>query len=114
MPAPISLNSDPCSNTLTLRPLRPSARAAARPPMPPPATSTGRSFAIALPRYEVRTDLRQGARAAQLERALDLVGQDFERAARPGFSRGRCAVQRRPADRHRLGAERARLDHVSA
>jgi hypothetical protein len=33
-----------CSSTCTSKPWRTSASAAARPPMPPPATSTGKSF----------------------------------------------------------------------
>ncbi len=42
MPAPISPKCGDCSSTLTLKPWRLSANAAARPPMPPPTTSTGR------------------------------------------------------------------------
>src|SRR5512135_3811008 len=112
MPAPISLNSAPCSNTRTLIPLRASASAAARPPMPPPTTSTGRSFAIASPRQQIRPDLGHAARAAQPERALDLVGEDRKRALRPRLARGRRAVERRTADGDRLRAERARLHRI--
>ena len=48
MPAPISLNSGACSSTCTGMPLRDSASAVASPPMPPPTTSTGASFAVML------------------------------------------------------------------
>src|SRR5678809_777683 len=41
MPAPISPNCEACSSTTLLKPLRASASAAARPPMPPPAMTTG-------------------------------------------------------------------------
>src|SRR5436190_9179085 len=41
MPAPISPNCEACSSTMLLNPLRASASAAARPPMPPPAMITG-------------------------------------------------------------------------
>src|SRR5881227_495160 len=41
MPAPISPSCGACSSTLTENPRRVSASAAARPPIPPPATSTG-------------------------------------------------------------------------
>src|SRR6478672_6620321 len=44
MPAPISPNCGACSSTTLLNPLRASASAAARPPMPPPATITGSLF----------------------------------------------------------------------
>src|SRR5512138_432706 len=44
MPAPISPNCGACSSTTLRKPLRASASAAARPPMPPPAMTTGRSF----------------------------------------------------------------------
>src|SRR5262245_53071971 len=56
MPAPISLNSAPCSNTRTARPLRASASAAARPPIPPPSTITGNMIALKfyLPEFGAR------------------------------------------------------------
>src|SRR5678809_1467323 len=41
MPAPISPNWLACSSTMLLNPLRASASAAASPPMPPPAMTTG-------------------------------------------------------------------------
>src|SRR5690242_20391063 len=41
MPAPISPNCAACSRTIERKPLRASASAAARPPMPPPAMTTG-------------------------------------------------------------------------
>src|SRR5690242_17564407 len=41
MPAPISPRDFACSRTFTGKPLRASARAAARPPMPPPAMRMG-------------------------------------------------------------------------
>src|SRR2546425_1321781 len=44
MPAPISPNCGACSSTTLLNPLRASASAAARPPMPPPAMTTGLLF----------------------------------------------------------------------
>src|SRR5436190_12201643 len=44
MPAPISPNCGACSSTMLLKPLRASASAAARPPMPPPAMMTGFLF----------------------------------------------------------------------
>src|SRR4051812_15379573 len=44
MPAPISPNCGACSSTMLLKPLRASASAAARPPMPPPAMITGDLF----------------------------------------------------------------------
>src|SRR5689334_1976426 len=44
MPAPISPNCGACSSTMLLKPLRASASAAARPPMPPPAMMTGDLF----------------------------------------------------------------------
>src|SRR4051812_11695086 len=44
MPAPISPNCGACSSTMLLNPLRASANAAARPPMPPPAITTGFLF----------------------------------------------------------------------
>src|SRR3954463_14552901 len=44
MPAPISPNCGACSRTMLLKPLRASASAAARPPMPPPAMTTGSLF----------------------------------------------------------------------
>src|SRR2546421_12113627 len=44
MPAPISPNCGACSSTMLRKPLRASASAAARPPMPPPATITGSAF----------------------------------------------------------------------
>src|SRR4051812_36215592 len=44
MPAPISPNCGACSRTMLLKPLRASASAAARPPMPPPAMITGCVF----------------------------------------------------------------------
>src|SRR5262245_1000 len=44
MPAPISPNCGACSSTTERKPLRASASAAARPPMPPPAMTTGRGF----------------------------------------------------------------------
>src|SRR3954468_17436305 len=44
MPAPISPNCGACSSTMLLNPLRASASAAARPPMPPPAITTGFLF----------------------------------------------------------------------
>src|SRR3954452_9551037 len=44
MPAPISPNCGACSRTMLLKPLRASASAAARPPMPPPAMITGLLF----------------------------------------------------------------------
>src|SRR5439155_22338828 len=44
MPAPISPNCGACSRTMLLKPLRASANAAARPPMPPPAITTGVLF----------------------------------------------------------------------
>src|SRR3954469_22408890 len=44
MPAPISPNCGACSTTTLLNPLRASASAAARPPMPPPAMITGERF----------------------------------------------------------------------
>src|SRR5947207_6603424 len=44
MPAPISPNCGACSRTMLLKPLRASASAAARPPMPPPAMITGDLF----------------------------------------------------------------------
>src|SRR5437588_5109681 len=44
MPAPISPNCGACSSTTLLNPLRASASAAARPPMPPPAMITGCAF----------------------------------------------------------------------
>src|SRR3954468_22286165 len=44
MPAPISPNCGACSSTMLLKPLRASASAAARPPMPPPAITTGSLF----------------------------------------------------------------------
>src|SRR5688572_8344672 len=44
MPAPISPNCGACSSTIERKPLRASASAAARPPMPPPAMTTGRAF----------------------------------------------------------------------
>src|SRR6266850_2939719 len=44
MPAPISPNWGACSSTTLLNPLRASASAAARPPMPPPAMTTGLLF----------------------------------------------------------------------
>src|SRR5258708_7112369 len=44
MPAPISPNCGACSSTTLLNPLRASASAAARPPMPPPAMITGLLF----------------------------------------------------------------------
>src|SRR5437763_11243173 len=44
MPAPISPNSGACSSTTLRKPLRASASAAARPPMPPPAMITGSLF----------------------------------------------------------------------
>src|SRR3989442_8792403 len=44
MPAPISPNCGACSSTTLLKPLRASASAAARPPMPPPAMITGLLF----------------------------------------------------------------------
>src|SRR3954466_952077 len=44
MPAPISPNCGACSTTTLLNPLRASASAAARPPMPPPAMITGFLF----------------------------------------------------------------------
>src|SRR3982750_202328 len=44
MPAPISPNCGACSSTTLLNPLRASASAAARPPMPPPAMITGCLF----------------------------------------------------------------------
>src|ERR671936_260290 len=44
MPAPISPNCGACSSTTLRKPLRASASAAARPPMPPPATITGAAF----------------------------------------------------------------------
>src|SRR5689334_5510479 len=40
MPAPTSPNSGACSSTRTRRPRRVSAKAAPRPPMPPPTTIT--------------------------------------------------------------------------
>src|SRR5258706_4214249 len=42
MPAPISPSCGACSSTLTEKPRRTKASATATPPMPPPATSTGR------------------------------------------------------------------------
>src|SRR3954471_472313 len=48
MPAPISPNCGACSSTMLLKPLRASASAAARPPMPPPAMITGDLFRGAL------------------------------------------------------------------
>src|SRR6185503_11781781 len=44
MPAPISPNCGACSRTIERKPLRASASAAARPPMPPPAMTTGSLF----------------------------------------------------------------------
>src|SRR3989440_19079 len=44
MPAPISPTSGACSSTVLRKPLRASASAAARPPMPPPAMITGSLF----------------------------------------------------------------------
>src|SRR5688572_7851934 len=44
MPAPISPNCGACSRTMERKPLRASANAAARPPMPPPAMTTGDLF----------------------------------------------------------------------
>src|SRR5262245_57909622 len=44
MPAPISPNCGACSSTTERNPLRASASAAASPPMPPPAMTTGRPF----------------------------------------------------------------------
>src|SRR5438067_7562664 len=44
IPAPISPNCGACSSTTLWNPLRASASAAARPPMPPPATITGSLF----------------------------------------------------------------------
>src|SRR6185503_3550390 len=44
MPAPISPNCGACSRTTERKPLRASASAAARPPMPPPAMTTGSWF----------------------------------------------------------------------
>src|SRR5262245_65790545 len=46
MPAPISPSCGACSSAFTLKPRRVSASAAASPPMPPPATSTGRSCRV--------------------------------------------------------------------
>jgi hypothetical protein len=44
MPAPISPNCGACSSTTERQPFLASASAAARPPMPPPATMTGFAF----------------------------------------------------------------------
>src|SRR5262245_45596243 len=44
MPAPISPNCGACSSTTERKPLRARASAAARPPMPPPAMTTGSRF----------------------------------------------------------------------
>src|SRR5205085_7045428 len=44
MPAPISPNCGACSSTMLLNPFLASASAAARPPMPPPAITTGLLF----------------------------------------------------------------------
>src|SRR5204862_2427365 len=44
MPAPISPNCGACSSTMLLKPRRASASAEARPPMPPPAITTGCLF----------------------------------------------------------------------
>src|SRR5262245_14829055 len=44
MPAPISPNCGACSSTTERKPLRARASAAARPPMPPPAMTTGSAF----------------------------------------------------------------------
>src|SRR5260370_6314455 len=44
MPEPISPTCGACSSTTLLNPLRASASAAARPPMPPPAMITGLLF----------------------------------------------------------------------
>jgi hypothetical protein len=49
MPAPISPNCCACSSTIERKPLRASASAAARPPMPPPATTIGFSFLAFMP-----------------------------------------------------------------
>src|SRR5437763_759431 len=46
MPAPISLNSGACSMTCDGTPLRDSASAAPRPPIPPPTISTGGVFVL--------------------------------------------------------------------
>src|SRR5665647_1351465 len=65
MPAPISPISGDCSSTWTEKPWRTSASAAARPPMPPPATITGSSCVIYLSPRSSAISLRAGLRACR-------------------------------------------------
>src|SRR5436190_6120553 len=69
MPTPAVAKSGRCSSTVESRPLRASARASARPPMPPPAIRIGAGMAVAVWRAgSGRSSLR--AHQAALRRSL--------------------------------------------
>src|SRR5215471_9966756 len=61
MPAPISPNCGACSRTTERNPLRARASAVARPPMPPPAMTTGSEFrGVLLEEYREAFELTLG------------------------------------------------------
>src|SRR4051812_7345756 len=87
MPAPISLNAGACSQTTTWRPVIDRARAAARPPMPPPTMRMGSLLiwpclfwnSSGIGRREVRRAGRQAfahpVDDAALQQGVDLPGR---------------------------------------
>src|ERR671915_754276 len=83
----------------------------------PSATTTRSSGFSALPTTceistcdQVRTDLVNRAHPAKLHRAHQLARQDLERALRARLPARHRAEERRPAGKHRVRAERARLE----
>src|SRR5262249_31148231 len=74
MPAPVSSSRSACSATITRKPLRASASAAVRPPMPPPATMTVREGATPASAPDGSGRLPQGAfgrpRRVRIERRI--------------------------------------------
>src|ERR1700735_953261 len=79
-PAPTSANSAERSSTRTLTPLRVSANAAERPPMPPPTMMTsGRAGAAAESRVTARPPGRRGRSRASLRARFGAGAVELER-----------------------------------